>query len=96
MGSVVAKHFCWSGHWLLRCAAEASQSEHDKGLDLQKYMRIRIFLTYYFTTTGVPESKFIPTVYFVKEFAVEVKQIGRFITFTIIKITLASSSRKNR
>ena len=61
----------------------------DPGPDLQRYIRIRIS-SYYFTTTGTLASKFIYTIYFVKEFVVvKLKKIH-----TIIKITVASSSRE--
>ena len=67
------------------------------GLDLQRYIRICVFITYYFTTTGAPESKSICTIYFVKEFVVGSEKIVRFITITImIKIPLASSSPKKK
>ena len=39
-------------------------------LDLQRYIRIRISTAYYFTRTCTAATKFISTIYFIKEFEV--------------------------
>ena len=60
----------WKDHFSAIANSVGSTDNRDQGPDLQRYIRIRISSSYYFTTTGALGSKFIYTIYFVKEFVV--------------------------